>query len=126
MMSEQIHLAVVAPLSRQMLLYVFNKFVAVTSHNKLSLWKMITLKNRFPDSATMVMVNSVDGIIKDDYRALNTLGFSQQDRQPKTADMPFTKHVECVHTSSWITPKGNLDFVIPRQGQIKSGEFIGV
>ena len=109
-----------------MLLYVFNELIAVTSHNKLSLLKMIALKNRFPDAATMVMVNSIDGIVKDDYWALNALGFCQQDRQSKAADMPFTEHMECVHTPSWISPKGNLDFVIPRQGKIKSGELVGV
>ena len=103
-----------------MLLYVFNEFIAVTSHNKLSLWEMITLKDCFSDAATMVMVYSIDGIIKNNDWALNALGFRQQDRQPKAADMPFTEHMECVHTPTKISPKLNLDFVIPRQWKIKS------
>lgn len=41
---------------------------------------MVALEDCFPDTATMIMVYSIDGIIENDHWAFNVLGFCQQDR----------------------------------------------
>ncbi|MDN0114575.1 hypothetical protein [Yersinia intermedia] len=91
MMPEKVNAAIIPPSHGQMLLNIFNEFVAVTGNNKLSAFKGVVFKNRFSYATTVVMVNGIYSIIENNEWTFNALCLRQQDCEAKAAHMPLAK-----------------------------------
>lgn len=66
MIAEQVDLAITVPLRRQVLLDVFDEFVAMASDDELCLGEMVPFEDRLANSAAMIVVNSVDRVVEHD------------------------------------------------------------
>ena len=60
-----------------MLLDVLDELVAVARNDKLHIREVVILENRLPDSAAVIVVNRIDGIVEDDQGAFDTLCLCQ-------------------------------------------------
>ncbi|MNC37360.1 hypothetical protein D3C75_859190 [compost metagenome] len=58
-----------------MVLDVFDKFIAMTGHNDLRIGKAFALKQCLPNPLAMLMVDSIDRIIEDHRRCLDVRSF---------------------------------------------------
>ena len=58
-----------------MLLNILDELRAMTSHDELGLRKVIALENGFADASSVIVIDSIDGIVENDQGTLNTLCF---------------------------------------------------
>lgn len=70
---------------------------------------MVTFKDCFSDTASMIVVDCINGVVEDDDRAFYAFRLSHEDCQPEAPNMAFAKYVECIDPSSRITLEADLN-----------------
>ena len=66
-------------------------FGAVASDDDLRLPETIVLEDRLADTAAMVVVDSVDGVVENDQRRFDALSLRQKDCESQAADVPLAE-----------------------------------